>query len=125
MATTSLRLCHEKVFEKTPSTSLCLPGSKIPDWFSYQSSGSSIIIVPPQHLCNRKFIGFALCAIIAFEGSYCGRGLYVGCSYQFQSIDNHWDHSIFGLNLSVTGRWPIMFIDSDHIVLGYSPVRVL
>ncbi|KAJ0024718.1 hypothetical protein Pint_07343 [Pistacia integerrima] len=95
MATTSLRLCHEKVFEKTPSTSLCLPGSKIPDWFSYQSSGSSITIVPPQHLC------------------------------EFQSNDNHWDHSIFGLNLSVTGRWPITFIDSDHIVLGYSPVRVL
>lgn len=81
--------------------------------------------MPPEHLCNRKFIGFALCAVIAFEGSYCGRGLYVGCSYQFQSSDNHMDQSIFGLNLSVTGRWPITFIDSDHIVLGYSPVRVL
>ncbi|XP_044510153.1 disease resistance-like protein DSC1 [Mangifera indica] len=68
------------VYEKTRSTSLCLLGSKIPDRFSYQSSGSSIAIVLPQHWCNKKFIGFALCVVVAFEGSYCGRGLYVGSS---------------------------------------------
>ncbi|XP_044509967.1 disease resistance-like protein DSC1 [Mangifera indica] len=125
MSSKSLRLCHEKVYEKTPSTSLCLPGSKIPDWFSYQSSGSSITIVLPQHWCNKKFIGFALCVVIAFEWRYCGRGLFVDSTYQFQTSDNQWDPSIFGLRLSVAGIWAITAIDSEHIVLGYSPVRVL
>ncbi|XP_031280229.1 disease resistance protein RPP2B-like [Pistacia vera] len=63
----SLRLCYEKLYKQTPKISYCIPGSEIPNWFSFQSSGSSIIIELPQHLSNKSFMGVAICAVIAFE----------------------------------------------------------
>ncbi|KAL5745355.1 hypothetical protein ACOSP7_026501 [Xanthoceras sorbifolium] len=105
-------------YEKGVAVSMCLPGSGIPDWFSYQSSGSLLVIQQLQQPCNSKFMGFALCAVIAFEERYHDYpiGLYVSYFCNFETNDgNIGDFSgdmVVGHN---------KFIDSDHVVLGYHP----
>ncbi|KAJ0026465.1 hypothetical protein Pint_07531 [Pistacia integerrima] len=118
MAVTSLRLCYEKVLKVTPAISFCLPGTIIPDWFSYRSSGSSITIQLPQHWCNTRFIGFALCAVIKFEESYCDSAFYVTCDYHFDT--NSADYHTCQMHVTTLG-YDYVLIDPDHIVLGYDP----
>ena len=44
-----------------PLISICLPGTEIPDWFSYQSTNSSLDMeIPPEWFVDSKFSGFAL-----------------------------------------------------------------
>ncbi|KAJ4723394.1 Disease resistance protein (TIR-NBS-LRR class) family [Melia azedarach] len=50
MATTSLRLFYERKLNAPPGVSICLPGSQIPNWFTYKSSESSITIQLPLAL---------------------------------------------------------------------------
>ncbi|KAK2665221.1 hypothetical protein Ddye_003795 [Dipteronia dyeriana] len=112
-----------KKYQKEVCVSVCYPGSKIPEWFFYQSHISSVIIQLSPHNCsNRKFLGLALCAVIAFKG-YCFTGVFsVGVPYVccFQTdcgerityegeltfrADRNYEDSIF--------------INSDHVILGY------
>ncbi|KAJ7962569.1 Disease resistance protein (TIR-NBS-LRR class) [Quillaja saponaria] len=54
-----------------PSACICLPGTEIPEWFSYRTTGSSSITIqlPPAEwvtlLNNPKFLGFAFCSVIS------------------------------------------------------------
>ncbi|XP_031249156.1 disease resistance-like protein DSC1 isoform X2 [Pistacia vera] len=118
MAVTSLRLCYEKVLKVTPAISFCLPGTIIPNWFSYRSSGSSITIQLPQHWCNTRFIRFALCGVIEFEESYCDSAFYVTCDYHFDT--NSADYYSCQMHVTMLG-YDYVLIDPDHIVLGYDP----
>ncbi|KAJ4723396.1 Disease resistance protein [Melia azedarach] len=118
MATTSLRKFNEWVFiDFPPGANICFPGSRIPEWFSNQSLGSSITIQLPQLCCNRSFIGFALCVVLAFEdvvqaGSY----FKVQCTYGFEA-KKYWLQNTY---------WDMRFeddiiYDSDHVCLGFDP----
>ncbi|XP_024044090.1 TMV resistance protein N isoform X3 [Citrus clementina] len=97
----------------------CLPGSEIPDWFSYQSSGSSIAIQLPPHCCNKNFIGFALCVVIQLEEGFDADAdeCFVKCNYNFEiktpSETKHADDYCF--------LFADEFIESDHVLLGFSP----
>ncbi|TXG66844.1 hypothetical protein EZV62_008119 [Acer yangbiense] len=54
--------------------SIYLPGSEIPEWFTYQSPESCMCVNIPvlrQTLVNRKFMGFAICVVLGIE-EYCG-----------------------------------------------------
>ncbi|TXG64882.1 hypothetical protein EZV62_011876 [Acer yangbiense] len=44
---------------------LCLPGSQIPELFSYWSEGSTIAWPPSHCLLNDELIGFSLCAMMS------------------------------------------------------------
>ncbi|KAL5843208.1 hypothetical protein ACOSQ4_009166 [Xanthoceras sorbifolium] len=44
---------------------LCYPGHEIPEWFNFQSMGSSINMELPQNCLNRNFIGFVMCVVLA------------------------------------------------------------
>ncbi|KAJ4723420.1 Disease resistance protein (TIR-NBS-LRR class) family [Melia azedarach] len=69
IATTNLRKFYEHADTDFPDgVNICLPGSRIPEWFGNQSLGSSITIQLPQLCCNRSFIGFALCAVFELGG---------------------------------------------------------
>ncbi|GAY69021.1 hypothetical protein CUMW_268730, partial [Citrus unshiu] len=71
MAIASLRRGYEKAINMKISalrgSLIVLPGSEIPDWFSDQSSGSSICIQLPPHSFCRNLIGFAFCAVLDFK----------------------------------------------------------
>ncbi|ESR55455.1 hypothetical protein CICLE_v10024552mg, partial [Citrus x clementina] len=66
MAIASFRLFYELEDEERCARrgpTIILPGSKIPEWFSNQSSGSEITLQLPQHCCQ-NLIGFAICAVL-------------------------------------------------------------
>ncbi|KAH9726816.1 Disease resistance-like protein DSC1 [Citrus sinensis] len=124
MATASLRLCYEKKFRTPHGISICLPGSETPDWFSYQSSGSLLTIQLQQHSCNRRFIGFAYCAVIGSEEVNDGAGYHFGvkCSYDFEtrtSCETKSDDRICYLSAATDNMDEL--IELDHILLGFVP----
>ncbi|KAL5843304.1 hypothetical protein ACOSQ4_009262 [Xanthoceras sorbifolium] len=114
--------------EKEVKVSICLPGSEIPEWFSYQNSGSSINI-PAQHDCgsSRYIMGFALCLVIGFEECYFHphNALAVHYDFHIENSDGHKEavfHDSFPLFPVVS--WDKIktrvSIDLDHIFLGYA-----
>ncbi|KAK9200684.1 hypothetical protein WN944_015882 [Citrus x changshan-huyou] len=50
-------------FRKLHGINICLPGSRIPDWFSSHGSGSSITMQLFQHCCSTNLIRFSVCAV--------------------------------------------------------------
>ncbi|XP_034199575.1 disease resistance protein RPV1-like [Prunus dulcis] len=46
---------------------IVIPGSEIPDWFSNQTVGDSLMVERPPHLCNSKWMGFVLCAVFGAQ----------------------------------------------------------
>ncbi|XP_044510157.1 disease resistance-like protein DSC1 [Mangifera indica] len=122
LATTLLRLCYEEESDEIPAISLCLPGSEIPNWFSYQGSRSSVTIQLHQNWCNRRFIGFALCAVLSFDKRSCyEEAISVNCSYRFESssVDTVHFQCDFMAGAALENG---MIIESDHLILGYSPL---
>ncbi|XP_044512061.1 disease resistance-like protein DSC1 [Mangifera indica] len=118
MAVASLRLCCEKVLKVTPTISLCLPGTEIPIWFNYRSSGSSVTIEASENWCNKRFMGFCLSAVVEFEESYCDSAFYVSCDYHFNK--NSADYYSCQMHVTMIS-YDSVFIDGDHVVLGYDP----
>ncbi|XP_052292651.1 TMV resistance protein N-like isoform X3 [Citrus sinensis] len=122
MAIASLRLGYEMAINEKRSklrgSHIVLPGSEIPDWFSFQSSGSSICIQLPLHSFCRNLIGFAFCAVLDFNkvDSPCLCNSHV----DFQSdleIKTLSETKHVDLGFSVrTG-----YIDSDHVILDFKP----
>ncbi|KAK0599569.1 hypothetical protein LWI29_006466 [Acer saccharum] len=104
--------------EPTAKFTIFLPGSEIPNCFSYQSSGSLVNIpVLRQALVNRKFMGFAICAVLGFQEQefhhYHG-GISVGVYCHFETCDDQ-----IGFPRYDQYNVGPVFIDSDHILLGY------
>ncbi|KAH9726923.1 Disease resistance-like protein DSC1 [Citrus sinensis] len=122
MAIASLRLGYEKAINEKLSelrgSLIVLPGSEIPDWFSNQSSGSSICIQLPPHSFCRNLIGFAFCAVLDFK-KVCSRCM-CDCCVIFQSdleIKTLSETKHVDLGFSVRTE----YIDSDHVILGFKP----
>ncbi|KAK9200606.1 hypothetical protein WN944_015804 [Citrus x changshan-huyou] len=115
---TSILESLSKHFQLTASRKLTY-FIEIPDWFSYQSSGSSIAIQLPPHCCNKNFIGFALCVVIQLEEGFDADAdeCYVTCHYNFEiktaSETKHAD--------DYCQLFADEFIESDHVLLGFSP----
>ena len=45
-----------------------VPGSRIPEWFVDQSTGSSVTVELPPHWYNNKLMGMAVCAVVGAKG---------------------------------------------------------
>ncbi|GAY67666.1 hypothetical protein CUMW_258430 [Citrus unshiu] len=117
MAIASLRLDYKKAIKTKvyglTGSRIVLPGSEIPDWFSHQSSGSSICIQLPPHSFCRNLIGFAFCAVPDFKQVYsvkCQFDLEIKTLSDTKHVDlGYISHIIEDL------------IDSDHVILGFKP----
>ncbi|KAK0601651.1 hypothetical protein LWI29_026092 [Acer saccharum] len=92
-----------------------LPGNKIPEWFSYQSLESSINIkVLRNDLVNSKFMGFAICVVFGVDENNTCELFTLGVGCVIKTCNVHWHYR--------TQYWrnlPNVFIDSDHMLLGY------
>ncbi|XP_024044135.1 disease resistance-like protein DSC1 isoform X2 [Citrus clementina] len=120
----SLRLGYERAnkgkLSKLRDSQIVLPGSEIPDWFSNQSSGSSIRIQLPPHSFCRNLIGFAFCAVLYFKQLYSDRRRYFDV-YCLSDLEiktlfetKHVDLSFYGESIEDPH-------DSDHVILGFKP----
>ena len=43
-----------------------VPGTEVPNWFSHQHAGPSVIIELPSKWYNEKFKGLAVCLVLSF-----------------------------------------------------------
>ncbi|KDO40698.1 hypothetical protein CISIN_1g0007802mg [Citrus sinensis] len=124
MAIASLRLGYEMAINEKLSelrgSLIVLPGSEIPDWFSNQSSGSSICIQLPPHSSCRNLIGFAFCAVLDSKkvDSDCFRYFYV--SFQFD-LEIKTLSETKHVDLGYNSRYIEDLIDSDRVILGFKP----
>ncbi|KAH9679715.1 ADP-ribosyl cyclase/cyclic ADP-ribose hydrolase [Citrus sinensis] len=99
-------------YHNPPRGCVSYPGSEIPEWFSYQSMGSSVTLELPPDWFNNNFVGFALCAIVPDHHGIT-RGFNVRCILKTKDDVAVcslyvWNH--LGVNPS---------IESDHVLLGY------
>ncbi|BFG30929.1 hypothetical protein CerSpe_172030 [Prunus speciosa] len=83
---------------------IIIPGSEIPDWFSNQSLGNSVIETLPSEF-NSKWMGFAFCAL--FEPTYLKQH---SCYYQcLHGLSNTFLGPMIGIS--------VPNLESDHLWL--------
>ncbi|KAK3205539.1 hypothetical protein Dsin_019585 [Dipteronia sinensis] len=104
-----------------PVASICFPGSEIPEWFNFRSTGSLIIEELPPCWNNNRFVGFALCAVMEtqhhrIENSW---DLCICCECNFKSKDgrHHIVHGKFGYQPYYYRAEPYS-VKSDHVYIG-------
>lgn len=91
-----------------------LSGSRVPDWFNHQCSGSSVTLQLPHN----KILGFAVCAVINLEQGALNFAAVRSALCICTLIGNRGQHS-FGFQL-LDGRFRAdRFFESDHIFVGY------
>nr|XP_034908329.1 disease resistance protein RPV1-like isoform X2 [Populus alba] len=99
--------------------SFCFPGGVSPQWFSHQSWGSTVTCQLSSHWANSEFLGFSLCAVIAFR--YFEHSLQVKCTYHFSN--EHGDsHDLY---CYFHGWNDERRICSEHIFVGLDPCLVV
>ena len=86
-----------------------------PKWFSHQSWGSTVTFQLSSYWANSKFLGFSLCAVIAFDSF--NHSLQVKCTYHFHN--EHGDSHDFYCYLH--GWYDEKLISSYHIFVGFDP----
>ncbi|XP_052305710.1 disease resistance-like protein DSC1 isoform X5 [Populus trichocarpa] len=109
------RLYHQLPDVPEGACSFCLPGVVTPKWFSHQSWGSTVTFQLSSYWANSKFLGFSLCAVIAFDSF--NHSLQVKCTYHFHN--EHGDSHDFYCYLH--GWYDEKLISSDHIFVGFDP----
>ncbi|KAK0605089.1 hypothetical protein LWI29_022615 [Acer saccharum] len=118
-----MQLTEKESNKPSNQFSIYLPRSKIPEWFRFQSLESSIKIrVLRNYLVDRKFMGFAICAVLSCD-DYNSRGEHymLGVYCVFEIYYDHMEICRGGRCYSthrVLGR-PGIFMDSDHVLVGY------
>ncbi|TXG68560.1 hypothetical protein EZV62_003495 [Acer yangbiense] len=106
-----------------PSFCFCCPGNEIPEWFSHQHRGSSVVIKLPPNWCSTKFLGFALCVVAAFEDCEYFNFAF-NCKCYFLTKDDEVHDIVCDLNGMKLDR-RLGFLESDHVFLAlfeFSPV---
>ncbi|KAK3206348.1 hypothetical protein Dsin_020394 [Dipteronia sinensis] len=98
--------------------SFCFPGNEIPEWFSHQYRGSSVVIKLPPNWCSTKFLGFALCVVAAFKDckyfDFC-----FNCKFYFLTKDSELYEIVCDLKGMVLDE-RLGFLESDHVFLLYA-----
>ncbi|KAJ6855347.1 disease resistance-like protein DSC1 isoform X1 [Populus alba x Populus x berolinensis] len=114
------QLYTERLYPQLPDVlegacSFCLPGVVTPKWFSHQSWGCTVTFQLSSYWGNCKFLGFFLCAVIAFDSF--NNSLQLKYTYHFHN--EHGDSHDFYCYLH--GWYDEKLINSDHIFVGFDP----
>jgi len=96
-------------------SNFCSPGDVTPEWFRHQSWGSSVTFQLSSYRASSEFLGFSLCAVIAFHSF--NHNLQVKCTYHFRNKDGD-SHDLY---CYFHDWYDEKFIDSDHIFVGFDP----
>ncbi|KAL5778553.1 hypothetical protein ACOSQ2_009290 [Xanthoceras sorbifolium] len=107
-------------YDEMPRVFICYPGSEIPEWFTFQSMGSFVIVRQlPQGWFSDNLVGFALCAVVAFQDHHDdGRGLVLVCEGEFRSQDGYCHVAKSNLISWSDDYNAILYVGSDHVFLG-------
>ncbi|KAL5778580.1 hypothetical protein ACOSQ2_009317 [Xanthoceras sorbifolium] len=109
-------------WSRIPRVGICFPGSEIPDWFNFQNTGCFITIKLRSGWFSNNFIGFAMCAVVAFRNYQDdGRGLYVRSKCTLERQDGRGNHIGYGsLYEQYSGYHDgPRCISSDHVFMGF------
>nr|TKR84460.1 hypothetical protein D5086_0000257400 [Populus alba] len=124
-------------------SSFWISGDTTPEWFSHQSLGSTVTFQLSSNWANSKFLGFSLCAVIAFGPARLSFGsvrhrLRVKCTYHFRN--KHGDSR--DLNCYLLGKsyenfckkhsdsrdlnfnYNYWYLEKEQILLGFDPCLV-
>ncbi|KAK0578253.1 hypothetical protein LWI29_007518 [Acer saccharum] len=103
-------------YKKGIHLAMFYPGSEMPDWFLNQME------TPLHNWYNRKFLGLALCAVIAFKGYDCVDNYLMPLHYKCHIKTNHgipFELDGFLILRTYRGYKERRFINSDHVILWY------
>ncbi|KAL6315736.1 hypothetical protein AAG906_006598 [Vitis piasezkii] len=96
-----------------PALKVFIPGSRIPDWISYQSSGSEVKAELPPNWFNSNLLGFAMSFVIfpqVSEAFFSADVLFDDCSsFKIITCSLYYDRKL----------------ESDHVCLFYLPFHQL
>ncbi|TYH46558.1 hypothetical protein ES332_D11G345000v1 [Gossypium tomentosum] len=100
----------------------CVPGSEIPEWFDFKSSGSSINIQLPSewyYNSSKNFPTFVVSTVVSFPDYSGDREILIRCECRLKSRNGDC-HDLSCSFLTWTKRIPgSELIGSDHLFLLY------
>jgi hypothetical protein len=99
-------------------SSFHLPGDVTPELFRHQSWGSTVTFQLSSYRASSEFLGFSLCAVIAFH--FFNHSLQVKCTYHFRNKQGD-SHDLY---CCLHGWYDEKLIDSEHIFVGFDPCLV-
>uniref|UniRef100_A0A1J3EZV1 ADP-ribosyl cyclase/cyclic ADP-ribose hydrolase n=1 Tax=Noccaea caerulescens TaxID=107243 RepID=A0A1J3EZV1_NOCCA len=109
-------------YQGKPSTSFCLPGFDIPEWFCHQSNGSfiAVMIQPPKRSDESStLVGFAISVLVAFDGYNDNKGMSIKYECHFHSkYFATRDGAGYLRGWDGQKRKPLS-IEGDHLFLGF------
>ncbi|KAH9790018.1 Disease resistance-like protein DSC1 [Citrus sinensis] len=110
----------EKQHCEVPRGMICFPGSELPEWFMFQSMGASAIFKLPLDCFSYNFVGFALCAVVAFRDHHDGGGsFHVCCESILKTEDGLFQVTDGRMTGWFDGSPGPRYIGSDHVFLGF------
>ncbi|XP_021677658.2 disease resistance protein RPP2B-like [Hevea brasiliensis] len=101
-----------------------LPGSEIPEWFSYENLGSSIAFVLPPECINAKYLCFTFCVVLEFKVPFAmekHNNFVLRCELRLKNAD--------GIEVPLLMVAPKIYpdnvhfgatIESDHVFLWHN-----
>ncbi|OWM62958.1 hypothetical protein CDL15_Pgr020252 [Punica granatum] len=112
---------NELILKSWRGTELFVPGSNIPEWFEYQSTGPSIFFqLPACHSCklNRIFVSYIICNRITTKE-------IIGYSRLFNTTRGKSKWSRLGCLLPFTNHISIFSIAPEEIMEVYEGIEVV
>ncbi|KAH9781647.1 Disease resistance-like protein DSC1 [Citrus sinensis] len=110
--------CRKRVEEKIPFSGskgyILLPGSEIPEWFSFKSEGSSMTLeMTPDFFNKNRVLGFAFSAIVGFGDHQDVREARFKLFWEIKVKPKDCDSHVIQRSLAI-----IRYVESDHLLLG-------
>ncbi|KAF2297155.1 hypothetical protein GH714_018444 [Hevea brasiliensis] len=100
-----------------------LPGSEIPEWFSYENLGSSIDFVLPPECINAKYLCFTFCVVLEFKVPFAmekHNNFVLRCELRLKMADGmEVPFPIFAPDIYDNNVHFVAAIESDHVFLHH------
>ncbi|XP_057986550.1 disease resistance-like protein DSC1 [Hevea brasiliensis] len=123
---TNARLRIEEKFgfsEFSDSFLVGLPGTEIPQWFSYENLGSSIAFVLPPKCINAKYLHLAFCVVLEFKVPFAmekHNNFVLRCELRLKMADGmEVSFPIFAPDIYDNNVHFGAAIESDHVFLHH------
>ncbi|TXG68448.1 hypothetical protein EZV62_003383 [Acer yangbiense] len=120
LATSVIKHYIDKDVETLPRSTaeLFYPGNEIPKWFDIQCTGSVIHAELQPDWFNHNFVGFALCAVVAFEGHPDADGYKDDINIRCQCFLKSKDGNDSGVLRGLFGFWDVYINQPTHVFMG-------